>query len=62
MVYRPATGSTGSIGDGSIRWTRLSSTVAPPQIENAASLEVEHFGTGIVGLIRMPLEGELEGR
>ena len=33
-----------------------------PAIESAAFLEIEHFGTGFVGLIRMPLEGELEGR
>ena len=36
--------------------------VYKPAIDNAAFLEVEHFGTGFVGLIRMPLEGELEGR
>ena len=36
--------------------------VYKPAIENAAFLEIEHFGTGFVGLIRMPLEGELEGR
>ena len=33
-----------------------------PAIENAAFLEIEHFGTGFVGLIRMPVAGELEQR
>jgi hypothetical protein len=36
--------------------------VYKPAPENAAFLEIEHFGTGFVGLIRMPLEGELERR
>jgi hypothetical protein len=33
-----------------------------PATENAAFLEIEHFGTGFVGLIRMPVAGELEQR
>ncbi len=36
--------------------------VYKPAIENASFLEIEHFGTGFIGQIRMPGEGELERR
>lgn len=36
--------------------------VYKPGLDDAAFLEIEHFGTAFARLIRMPLEGELERR